>query len=158
MLFDSINVSDVRPGDHLYLYRWFHMQQGIAVQFPKLAQIFVVTAYNNTISLMTLNEFKGKHSLRRVSYNRCSSCVNQIQLCYSRPPEEIVQNAFLLLNWVKTSPERVRSLFANDLSKFARKCCTTIHEQWRNLFYLTQAHSLLKKQTNNGIIEDDMNS
>lgn len=153
MFLDTIRVSDVRPGDHLYFYRWFRMQQGIAVQFPKLAQIFVVTAYHNTLSLMTLNEFKGRHSLRRVCYNRCSNCLNKMQLCDSRPPEEIVQNAFLLLNWVKTSPERVRLLFANDLSQFARKCCTTVHEHWSNLFYLTQAHALLNKPMKNSTSE-----
>ena len=147
--FDTINVSDVRPGDHLYLYRWFRIEQGIAVQFPKMTTVFVVTAYNVTLSLLTLTEYKGRNSLRRVTYNRCTSCLNRIKSCSSRPPEEIVQNAFLLLDWVKTSPDRVRLLFANDLSQFARKCSITVHEQWRNLFYLTQAHALLHRSPKN---------
>jgi hypothetical protein len=138
MLFNTINTSDVRPGDHLYRYRWFEIQQGIAVRFPKLSSIYVVTTYKNTLSLMTLNEFKGRSSLRRVTYEQSTSFLPTTKFSRRRPPEEIVQNAFLLLNWVKTSPDRVRALFANDLSQFARKCCVTVHEQWCSFFYSTQ--------------------
>jgi hypothetical protein len=151
MFFNTINSSEVCPGDHLYRYRWFGIQQGIAVRFPKLSTIFVVTSYNNTLSLVTLNEFKGQSSLRRITYKKSASVFSKIKLSYSRPPEEIVQNAFLLLDWVKKSPERVRALFANDLSQFAQQCCTTVHEQWRNLFHSTQEQTPSNKHANNGI-------
>jgi hypothetical protein len=130
MVFNIINASDVRPGDHLYRYRWFKIQQGIAVRFPKLSPIFVISSYKNELILETLNEFKGKSCLRRVAYKQKPST--------NRPPDEIVQNAILLLDWNKTSPDRVRTLFANDLSQFARKCCTTVHEQWQKLFHPAQ--------------------
>jgi hypothetical protein len=138
MLFNIINTSDVRPGDHIYRYRWFEIQQGIAIRFSKLAPIFVVTSYKNTLSLVTLNEFKGGCCLRRVTYKK--------KLTHYRPPDEIVQNAILLLDWIKTSPDRVRTLFANDLSQFARKCCTTVHDQWRNLFRQNQELISLRTQ------------
>jgi hypothetical protein len=151
MFFNTINPSDVRPGDHLYRYRWFQTQQGIAVRFPKLSPIFVITFYNNALNLVTLNEFKGRSSLRRVTYEQGSSCIRKMSFSNSRPPEEIVQNAFLLLNWIKTSPDRVRVLFANDLSQFARRCCTTVHEQWRNLFHSIQEQTSSNTHCNNGI-------
>ena len=151
MVFNTINSSEVRPGDHLYRYRWFQIQQGIAVRFPKLSPIFVVTLYNDTLSVVTLNEFKGRSSLRRVTYEQSVGFLSSIKFSHSRPPEEIVQNAFLLLDWIKTSPDRVRALFANDLSQFAQKCCTTVHEQWRNLFHSTQEHTVPNKHLNNGI-------
>jgi hypothetical protein len=151
MFFNTINTSEVCPGDHLYRYRWFGIQQGIAVRYPKLSSIFVITAYNNTLGLITLNEFKGNGSLRRMTYEKSASFFSKIKFSYSRPPEEIVQNAFLLLNWIKRSPEHVRALFANDLSQFAQKCCTTVHEQWRNLFPSTHEQTTSNNHVNDGI-------
>jgi hypothetical protein len=151
MFFNTINVSDVRPGDHLYRYRWFEIQQGIAVRFPKLSPIYVVTTYKNTLILVTLNEFKGRSSLRRVPYEQSTSFLLTTKLSHRRPPEEIVQNAFLLLNWIKTSPDRVQALLANDPSQFARKCCITVHEQWRNLFSSNKELIPLNRHLKNGI-------
>jgi hypothetical protein len=151
MFLNTINSSDVRPGDHLYRYRWFGKQHGIAVRYPQLASIFVITSYKNTLSLVTLNEFKGQSSLRRVTYEQGSSCIRKMKFSHSRPPEEIIQNAFLLLEWIKTSPDRVRALFANDLSQFARRCCTTVHEQWCNFFYSTQGLISSNRHLNNSI-------
>jgi len=151
MFFNTVNSSEVRPGDHLYRYRWFRIQQGIAVRFPKLSPIFVITLYDDTLSLVTLNEFKGRSSLRRVTYERSAGFLSKIKFSQSRPPEEIVQNALFLLDRVKTSPDRVRALFANDLSQFAQQCCTTVHEQWRNLFHSTQEQTTSNKYLNNGI-------
>jgi hypothetical protein len=110
MFFNIINSSDVRPGDHIYRYHWFKIQHGIAVRYPKLSP----------------------------TYKQNNSCIKETTCSHSRPPEEIVQNAFLLLDWIKTSPDDVRTLLDNDLSQFAQKCCTTVHDQWRNLFPLTQ--------------------
>jgi hypothetical protein len=138
MFFNIINSSDVRPGDHIYRYHWFKIQHGIAVRYPKLSPIFVITSFNNTLKVVTLNEFKGRSWLRRMTYKQNNSCIKETTCSHSRPPEEIVQNAFLLLDWIKTSPDDVRTLLDNDLSQFAQKCCTTVHDQWRNLFPLTQ--------------------
>jgi hypothetical protein len=153
MLFSNITSSDVRPGDHIYRYRyrWFEKQQGIAVRFPKLSPVFVVTSYENTLRLITLNEFKGRGCLRRAIYDQDNSYTPKttfFQKSFTvnrRPSEEIVQNALLLLDWIKTSPDRVQTLFANDLSEFARRCCTTVHEQWSNLFRPTERQASPKK-------------
>ncbi|CAF1107759.1 unnamed protein product [Adineta ricciae] len=134
MLFNIIDVSDVQPGDHLYRYRWFEVQEGIAVQSSQLAPILVLTYVKNTLRLLTLNEFKGRSCLRRVIYKQTNNCFKTTRNICTRPPEEIVQNAFLLFEWIKKSPDRVRTLFPNDLSQFARQCCTTVHEQWRGRF------------------------
>jgi len=150
MFFNTISPSDVRPGDHLYRYRWFGIQHGIAVRYPKLTPIFVVTCYKNTLSLVTLNEFKGQGSLRRVTYEQSNSYMKTMKISHRPPPEEIVQNAFLLLDWIKISPDCLRVLFANDLSQFARRCCTTVHEQWRNLFHPTIELTALNKHFENG--------
>ncbi|CAF3666340.1 unnamed protein product [Rotaria sp. Silwood1] len=145
MLCNIIHSSDVRPGDHLYRYRWLEVQQGVAVQFPKLSAIFVITYYKNTLTLVTLKEFKEKSFLRRVTYKQDNNnCTKKTDFTHRRPPEEIVQNAFLLLNWITTSPDRVKSLLANDLSQFARKCCTTVHEQWHSIFHPNQEHTSQK--------------
>lgn len=138
MICSIIRTSDVRAGDHLYRYRWFEMQQGVAVRYPKLSMIYVVTNYRNTLTLVTLKEFKGRSCLRRVTYKEDANSMNKMQYNHNRPPDEIVQNALLLLNGMKTSPDLVRSLLADDLSQFARRCCTTVHEQWLNILHLTQ--------------------
>ncbi|CAF2997050.1 unnamed protein product, partial [Rotaria sp. Silwood2] len=52
---------------------------------------------------------------------------------------------FLLLSLITTSPDRVKSLLANDLSQFARRCCTTVHEQWSNIFHPNQEQTSRKK-------------
>ncbi|CAF1378420.1 unnamed protein product [Adineta steineri] len=145
MVLHIINSSEVRPGDHLYRYRLFNIQQGIAVQCPTLKSIFVLTSYKNTLQLVSLNEFKRKSCLRRVIYNENCSCIKKVKYLHNRPPEEIVKNALLLLDWIKTSPDNVRKLFSNDLSQFAQECCTTVHEQWCNLFYSTYEQISLKK-------------
>lgn len=146
MVFNIINSSDVRPGDHLYRYGWFEIQEGIAVRYPNLSSIYVITSFKNTLRLVTLNEFKGRSFLRRVIYKHKTSCIKKMICSQRRPPEEIVQNALLLLDWIKSSPDRVRTLFANDLSQFARKCCTTVHDQWHNLVHLSQEQTALKNQ------------
>ncbi|UJR10817.1 hypothetical protein I4U23_015004 [Adineta vaga] len=134
MLFNTIHSSDVRPGDHLYRYRFFEIQEGIAVQCSQIAPICVITYIKDTFQLLTLNEFKGRSCLRRVIYKQSNNCIKRTKKVYNRPPEEIAENALLLLEWIKTSPDRVRTLFSNDLSQFARQCCTTVHEQWRTMF------------------------
>ncbi|CAF1112589.1 unnamed protein product [Adineta steineri] len=83
--------------------------------------------------------------VKRVIYNENCSCIKKVKYLHNRPPEEIVKNALLLLDWIKTSPDNVRKLFSNDLSQFAQKCCTTVHEQWCNLFYSTYEQISLKK-------------
>ncbi|CAF1001463.1 unnamed protein product [Rotaria sordida] len=146
MLCNIIRSSDVRPGDHLYRYRWFEIQQGVAVQFPKLSTIFVIKYYKNTLTLVTLKEFKGQSCLKRVTYKQDNNnYANKLKFNRRRPSEEIVQNAFLLLNWIKISPDRVKSLLGNDLSQFARKCCTTVHQEWHNVFHPNPEHTSTKK-------------
>ncbi|CAF4346330.1 unnamed protein product [Rotaria sp. Silwood2] len=141
-----IRSSDVRPGDHLYRYRWLKIQQGVAVRFPKLTAIFVVTYYKNTLTLVTLKQFKGQSCLRRITYKQDNNnYAKTTKFTHCRPPEEIVQNAFLLLSLITTSPDRVKSLLANDLSQFARRCCTTVHEQWSNIFHPNQEQTSRKK-------------
>ncbi len=78
------------PIDHLYRYGWFEIQQDIAVRYPKLSAIFIIMSYGNTLSLVTLNVFKGRISLRCVTYKQDSLIVDH--------RNKIFQNAFLLFD------------------------------------------------------------
>ncbi|CAF1526294.1 unnamed protein product, partial [Rotaria sordida] len=73
------------------------------------------TYYKNTLTLVTLKEFKGQSCLKRVTYKQDNNnYAKKLKFNRRRPSEEIVENAFLLLNWIKISPDRVKSLLGND--------------------------------------------
>ena len=140
MLFHHISPSDVRPGYHLYRWRNLKLFEGIAVQSnDDTSKIFVVMFDGlNNFRLVTLSKFKGRGILRRVLYDQGDSYVHCIKLSgtsyieKSRPLEEIVQNALLLLDISSRNPEFIKQFFNNGFGNFAKLCCIISHEDWRN--------------------------
>jgi hypothetical protein len=140
MLFHDIYASNVRAGDHLYRWRMLKRFQGIAVQYNEDPSEILVVMFNgsNSFRLVKLCEFKGRGILRRALYDQGGSYVHGIKLSgtsfieKSRPPEEIVQNARLLLDTANRNPELIQQFFINGFEDFARLCCTINHEEWRN--------------------------
>jgi hypothetical protein len=140
MLLHNISAAAVRRGDHLYRWKNLKLLPGIAIQRnDNPSAMFVIMSNGlNTFHLVTLSEFKGRGILRRALYDQGDSYLHPIKLSGTsfiekkRPTEEIEQNALLLLDTAHRNPERIRELFPHGTSDFAKLCCTTSHEQWRN--------------------------
>ncbi len=140
MFFHPICESDVCPGDHLYRWRYFKLEPGIAVQLNDNPSAISVVTLNgvNTFRLITLHQFKGRGILRRAHYNQDDSYLHRIKLSGTsftekrRPREEVVQNALLLLDTANKNPEYIKKLFVNRFADFAKLCCTISHEEWCN--------------------------
>jgi hypothetical protein len=137
---DQISASAVQPGDHLYPGPNVELLSGIAVRLDVgRSEIFVVISDGlHTFRLITLQEFQGRGILYRAVYDQDQSHWRRFKLFGTRfhekkrPAEEIVQNALLLLGTANKNPEWIKEVFPHGTSDFARLCCTTSHEQWRN--------------------------
>lgn len=141
MLFHSISVSDVRPGDHLYRWRNLKLLEGIAVERNGTGSpMFVIVLSDPKFFYMvSLDRFKGHGTLRRVLYDQGGNVVNWIKLSGTsyvekrRPTEEIVQNAHLLLDVNNRNSALMENLFVKGFNSFAKLCSTMSHARWRHI-------------------------
>lgn len=155
MFYETIRLSDVRPGDHLHRcrYRCFGRQHGIAVRFDKDSPIFVVKTSKDSLHCVTLLEFVGRGTLQRSIDGRPDRwelrSARDKSVISRQPAEEVVQNALLLLDCFRITPERVRKVLEGDLLQFARRCSTTAHHQWLTYFQPVQEKAKTISSTGN---------
>lgn len=160
MLLHDISISDVHPGDHLYQWQKLKMLQGIAVpHISHESKICVVTSYNLTsFCLVTLENFVGNGVLRRARYDQGEHYLHWIKLPgtsfseHKRPPEEIVENAFLLLKIANTNLQLIKKLCVHGIRDFAKLCCTMSHETLR-MNLLRNGEALLQQSLSSQLVE-----